>query len=670
MPRHRRLVRPFASLTFTLVFAAAAAALATQPPAAPAQDGVVAPNENLVTDGIPPIPKPLAEDVDRYTEFRAAWLLDWHPAERQMLVATRFADTVQVHRVKFPGGARTQLTFFPEPVDGATYPPKADTAQGAKFFVFAKDIGGNEFNQNFRYDLATGAVTLLTDGKSRNSSGEWSKDGSRLAYTSTRRNGRDTDVYVMDPADPKTDRLLTQVEGGGWGPLDWSPDGRRIILGEYVSVNESYLWLLDARTGEKSPITPRKTAGGERIAYGGGQFSADGRGVYVTTDKGSEFQRLAYIDLATGEHTFLMPDAKWDVEEFDLSPDGRTIAYALNEDGIGTLHLFDTGSRKELPRPELPVGVVGSLKWHPNSNDLGFVLSAYNSTSDVYSLDRRTNKVERWTESETGGLNPATFSKPELIRWPSFDGRTISGFMHLPSKEKFPGKRPVVISIHGGPESQYRPSFMGRWNYYLNELGVAVISPNVRGSAGYGKSFLQLDNAEKREDSVKDIGALLDWVKTRPELDPERVMVTGVSYGGYMTLAVATNYNDRIRCSVDVVGISNFITFLERTEAYRRDLRRAEYGDERDTKMRAVMERIAPVNNAHRITKPMFIVQGKNDPRVPLFEAEQMVATLKKNGTPVWYLMARDEGHGFAKKRNADFQFYATVLFVKEHLLK
>jgi dipeptidyl aminopeptidase/acylaminoacyl peptidase len=312
--------------------------------------------------------------------------------------------------------------------------------------------------------------------------------------------------------------------------------------------------------------------------------------------------------------------------------------------------------------------VISGLAWHRDNRDLGFALSSARSPSDVYSVDVRTGKVERWTYSEMGGLDPERLSEPELVRWKSFDGRTISGFLYSPPR-RFTGKHPVIINIHGGPESQSRPGFLGRSNYFINELGAAMIFPNVRGSSGYGKSFLKLDNGLKREDSYKDIGALLDWIATRPDLDASRVMVTGGSYGGHMTLAVATNYNDRIRCAVDVVGISNFVTFLERTESYRRDLRRVEYGDERDPEMRAFMERIAPVNNASKITKPLFVVQGANDPRVPRHEAEQIVAAVRKNGTPVWYLMAKDEGHGFAKKKNADFQLYATVMFVRDYLL-
>jgi dipeptidyl aminopeptidase/acylaminoacyl peptidase len=626
-----------------------------------AQSGTVAPGDNLVAEGVPVIPASLAEDVRRYTEFRAASLSSWHPVKREMLISTRFGDTAQVHRVKFPGGARTQLTFYPERVGGASYRPKT-----GDYFVFSKDTGGNEFFQLYRYDLADGGVTLLTDGKSRNTGGAWSNAGDRLVYTSTRRNGKDADQYVINPSDPKSNRLLLQVETGGWGTSDWSPDDTKILVSEYVSANESYVWVVDVATGEKTLLTPK---GGEKVSYGGAGFSRDGKGVYVTTDKDSEFQRLAYIDLATKQHAYLTDHIKWDVDDFVISRDGKTIAFVANEDGISRLHLLDTKSRKERVVQNLPVGIINGLEWHDNSRDLGFNINSARSVTDVYSLDTKTEKLERWTESETGGLNTANFSEPELVRWKSFDGRTISGFLYMPPA-KFTGPRPLIINIHGGPEGQSRPNFLGRSNYFLNEMGVAILYPNVRGSSGYGKTFLKIDNGFQREDTYKDIGALLDWIKTRPGLDGERVMVTGGSYGGHMSFAIATLYNDRIRASLPVVGISNLVSFLERTESYRRDLRRVEYGDERDPKMREFMLRIAPLNNAAKIQKPIFVVAGGNDPRVPLNEAEQMVATVRRNKTPVWYLMAKDEGHGFAKKKNQDFQFYATIMFIREYLLK
>lgn len=626
-----------------------------------AQNAIV-PNENLVAEGVPPIPGSLAEKVGRYTEFRAAAFSSWHPSKREMLISTRFGDTSQVHQVKFPGGDRRQLTFFPDRVGGGSFPPK-----GGDYFIFSKDTGGDEFFQGYRYDLATGNTTMLTDGKSRNTGGTWSNSGQWLLYGSTRRNGKDVDLYVINPADPKTDKVLAQLEGGGWGAADWSPDDRQIILFEFISANESYIWLVNAATGEKTLLTPK--GGAEKVAYGGGQFSKDGKGIYVTTDRDSEFQRLAYIDLATKQHKFLTDHIKWDVDEFDLSPDGKTIAFVTNEDGIARLYLLDTATGKEKPVANLPIGQIFGIDWHENGTDLGFTLVSARSTSDVYSLDVKTGKVDRWTFSETGGLNTDSFSEPELVRWKTFDDRMISGFLYLPPA-KFKGPRPVVINIHGGPEGQARPGFLGRSNYFLNEMGVAIIFPNIRGSSGYGKTFLKLDNGFLREDSYKDINALLDWIKTRPELDADRIMVTGGSYGGHMTLAVATNYSDRIRSALSVVGPSNLVTFLKNTQEYRRDLRRVEYGDERDPKMAEFLERTAPLNNVQKIKKPLFVVQGKNDPRVPASESEQMVAAVRKNGTPVWYLLAKDEGHGFAKKKNVDFQFYATIMFMQEHLLK
>jgi dipeptidyl aminopeptidase/acylaminoacyl peptidase len=626
------------------------------------QSDEIVPNENLVTEGIPNIPSSLAETVDRYNNFRGASLDSWDPVKREMLISTRFADTSQIHLVKMPGGARTQLTFYADRVAGAQYSPTKDD-----FFVLSKDIGGGEFFQFYRYDVATGDVTLLTDGKSRNTNPAWSYTGDKIAYGSTRRTGNDVDLYVVNPTQPKSDHLLVQLQGGGWSPLDWSPDGQKILALEGISVNESYVWLIDVSSGEKTLLTPK--GGNVKIAYSGGRFSKDGKGIYVATDKDSEFQRLAYIDLATKQHTYLTSNIPWDVDEFDLSYDGRTIAFVTNEDGFGVLHLFDTRTRKEKPVPNVPKGVISGVSWHKNNRDLGFNISSARSSSDAYSLDLQSGKVERWTFSETGGLNTASFPEPELIHWKSWDGRAISGFLYRPPKN-YTGKRPVIINIHGGPEGQFRPSFAGRWNYYLDELGIAMIAPNVRGSSGYGKTFLALDNGFLREGSYQDINTLLDWIQTQPDLDSNRVLITGGSYGGFMTLAVATNYNDRICCSVDVVGPSNLVTFLEHTSGYRQDLRRVEYGDERDPKMREFLERIAPANNAKNITKPLFVIAGKNDPRVPVSESQQMVNIVRQNGTPVWWLMAKDEGHGFAKKKNQDYQFDATVMFVKEYLLK
>jgi len=626
-----------------------------------AQSDVVVPNENLVVEGVPKIPASLAESVGRYSEFRSAGFVSWHPMKREMLIETRFADTAQVHQVKFPGGARTQLTFFSDRVANALYQPV-----NGESFLFMKDVGGGEFFQLYRYDLATGGVTLLTDGKSRNTDPRWSYQGDRIAYGSTKRSGNDVDIWVVDANNPASARMVAQMEGGGWSVSDWSPDGKQLLAPNYVSAAESYIWLVDVASGKKDLLTPKAT---ETVAYSNARFSKDGKGVYMTSDQDSEFQRLVYMDLSSRKIAVLTSALNWDVDEFDLSKDGRWIAFEANEDGISVLHVLDTKNDKEVPVPKLPVGVMGGIAWRNNSRELAFSLSTASQDYDAYSLDMATGKLERWTYSESGGLNTSGFAEPKLIHWKSWDERSISAFLYKPPA-KFSGKRPVIIDIHGGPEGQVRPDFLGHDNYYINELGIAMIYPNVRGSTGYGKAFQKLDNGFLREGSYKDINTLLDWIQTQPDLDAGKVMITGGSYGGFMTLAVATNYNDRICCSVDIVGPSNLVTFLEHTSGYRQDLRRVEYGDEREPKMREFLEHIAPANNAKNITKPLFVIAGQNDPRVPASESAQMVQVVRQNGTPVWWLLGKDEGHGFAKKKNRDYQFYATVMFVKEYLLK
>ncbi len=649
------------SLSLSLSLPLCVLAVVLFPALALGQSDEVAPNENLVAEGIPKIPAALADSVRRYSEFRAAAFSSWHPTKREILIRTRFADTAQVHQVKSPGGARTQLTFFPDRVGSAIYQPVTGDS-----FLFTKDVGGGEFFQIYRYDLATGDITLLTDGKSRNTGPRWSYQGDRIAYGSTRRTANDVDIWVVNASDPASSRMVAQMEGGGWSVSDWSPDGKQLLVDNYVSAAESYVWLVDVASGKKDLLTPKAA---EPVAYHHPRFAKDGKGVYLTSDQDSEFQRLVYMDLASRMNAILTPALNWDVEEFDLSKDGRWIAFDADEDGIDVLHVLDTRTNQEVPVPKLPVGVIQGIEWRNNSRELAFSFTSAGQPDDVYSVDMASGKVERWTFSETGGLNTSGFSEPQLIHWKSWDDRSISGFLYKPPA-KFAGKHPVIIDIHGGPEGQVQPFFMGSDNYFINELGIAMIYPNVRGSTGYGKTFQKLDNGFLREGSYKDINSLLDWIQTQPDLDAAKVMITGGSYGGFMTLAVATNYNDRICCSVDVVGPSNLVTFLEHTSGYRQDLRRVEYGDERDPKMREFLERIAPANNAKNITKPLFVIAGANDPRVPASESAQMVQVVRQNGTPVWWLLGKDEGHGFAKKKNRDYQFYATVMFVKEYLLK
>jgi len=622
------------------------------------------------TEFVPEIPAELIDRLNRYQNTRGANVSGWTQAGC-VLVGTRFAETNQVHRVCQPMGMREQLTFYPEPVAGVTASPPGAWRDG---FVFAKDKGGDEFSQLYWFDEPTRSTTLLTDGqRSQNGGTVLNRDGSLMAFSSTARNGTDRDVWIRDTR--KGENRLLLSAGGSWTPLDFSPDGKRLLVMKYVSISESYPGEVDVASG-KLTLFP---VDGGKAAFGGFAFAPDGHGVYFISDEPvdghpSEFLRLRYHDPRSGKLEVLSAGIPWDVEGFTIAHDGRHLAYMSNEDGIGKAHVITLPDHRPVPLPELPVGVIGGADFSPDGQRLALTLNTATSPSDVYVIGLADRSLEGWTRSEVGGLDTSKFVSPTLVRFPTFDEmdgqrRTIPAFYYKPAGVAAGRKLPVIISIHGGPESQSVPSFSANTQFLVNELGVAVLVPNVRGSSGYGKRFLALDNAGKREDSVKDIGALLDWIATQPELDASRVGVVGGSYGGYMVLASLMHYSDRIRAGIDVVGISDFTTFLTNTEDYRRDLRRAEYGDERDPDMQAVFERISPLKNASRIRSPLFVAQGRNDPRVPYTEAEQIAKAVRANGAPVWFLMFDDEGHGFRKKGNSDYFGAASILFWEQHLL-
>jgi dipeptidyl aminopeptidase/acylaminoacyl peptidase len=654
------LVRAYVVATVSLVTLVAAPAHSQEAP--------LAPPAALALEGVPPVPAGVAAQVARYTEFKPTSFASWHPTKLEMLIARRHKNTPQLYRLGKPGGELELLTDYAEPVRRGSY-----LAPDGKHFVFARDSGGNEIFRGYRRGLGGGEAVPITPEGQRVQDLAQSRNGKLIIYATVPVNRQgsadkiNTTVYVADPLKPEAARKLAELEGGGWFGFTFSPDNKRVGYIEYVSANESYIWLMDLAGGNARRVTGKN--GNDTVAYGTVVFSRDGKGLYTVTDRGSEFRRLTHIDLDTMKHTALSADIDWDIESIDLSEDGKYLAFVSNEDGTNVLRLMSAPQHKLLPAPALPVGTIRGVDWHRDSTNLALSIVSATSPSEVYSVNVKTGAVTRWTTHETMAVDAARFVQPQLVRWKSFDGRMISGFLYRAPAGKFPGKRPVLVDIHGGPEAQFQPGFRGRNNYFLDEMGISILFPNVRGSSGYGKSFVKLDNGRLREDSVKDIGALFDWIATQPDLDAARIAVTGGSYGGYMSLAVATIYAEKIAASIDVVGISNFVTFLERTESYRRDLRRAEYGDERDPDMRKFMEEISPLNRADRIKKPLFVVQGKNDPRVPYQEADQIVATVKKSATPVWYMVANDEGHGFAKKANADYQFFTTINFLNQYLL-
>ena len=626
-------------------------------------------NGNVVLSGIPEIPPEIGRRLNRYQNVRGAAFRGWTRDSESIFISTRFGAVSQLHRVDMPLGARHQLTFFKEPVGQASRQPSGTS------IAMTMDEGGNESTQIFLLNPRNGNAKRLSDGESRNSGIVWSDDGQAIAFRSTRRNGRSNDVWVMDPEKPESAELvLASPDGSSWGAVDFSPNGRELLISQHVSVTDSRIYLLDLKTKEYQLIRGDADAPSVNLPSG---FTSDGKGFFFTTDAGANFRRLAFYAVDSGDVTILTEGIDWDVSGLLISDDRSRGAFSVNAGGRDQIYLFDPRSHTYKGVAGIPTGRATLGGFSPDNRQLAMTLNTATSPSDVYTLPVSRDGLDhgamtRWTASEVAGLDLSQFAEPDLFKYPTFDSvdgepRQIPAWVYKP---KTKGPHPVIISIHGGPESQFRPGFSSTFQQWIADLGAAVIAPNVRGSAGYGRDYVLLDNGFKREDSVRDIGALLDWIETQPDLDQDRVVVYGGSYGGYMVLASMVHFSDRLAAGVDIVGISNFVTFLENTEDYRRDLRRVEYGDERDPVMRAHLESISPSNHPDKITVPLLVVQGENDPRVPASESRQIVSAVRGAGQDVWFMNALNEGHGLRKKENRDLYLEVVNLFLQEHLEK
>jgi dipeptidyl aminopeptidase/acylaminoacyl peptidase len=624
----------------------------------------------LVLESVPEIPAGLAESLDRYQNIRSTGFLGWVPEGRGIYVNTRFNGVNQIHRVTGPDGDRHQLTFTDEPVGEVSLQPNGP------LLAFTMSRGGSGFDQIFLLDPEQSGTRLLTDGKSLNNRMVWDRTGRLLAYRSTRRNGRSNDIWLMDVSDPDSARSILKVDDGAlYKPVQFSKDGNTLLVQHYAGITDSRIYLLDLESGSLRLLVGDPNSTSSNIASG---FDASGEGVHFVTNQRNQSAEIGWIPVASqAEINYVPGNIAWDVTEFELSPDGKRAAFITNEEGISRIYLFDPQKRRYRKVSRTPDGVISGLKFSPDGMHLGMTVSSSRNPVDAFvlSLGRRTlryMKLVRWTQGEVGGLDAEQFVRPELIHFPApllTDDRELHmpAFVYRPKKKRQP--LPVIIYIHGGPEGQFRPSFNSTIQMWVEKLGVAVIAPNVRGSLGYGLGYLMMDDGRLRENPVRDIGALLDWIAERREFDESRVAVYGASYGGYMALASAVHYSDRIRAAVDRAGISNFVTYLENTQDYRRDLRRVEYGDERIPEMRAFLEQISPLNNVEKIRVPLLVVQGQNDPVVPVSESEQMVRALREQGQPVWYLNALNEGHGYERKENRDVFQQVTYLFLQEFLI-
>ena len=584
-------------------------------------------------------------DFARYLKIRGAWGASWSPDGDRLAFLTEITGVPQVWEVSSEAHGPSwpeQLTFYEERVSSAEYSPIQNR------LLFGMDSGGNERTQLFL--LEGGEVTDLTRAPDAiHYSGGFSPDGERVAYTATRRNGTDFDVFAQE-LDGEPEAVW---EVPGYHTVsDWAPDGSALIVSRHHSNLNNDLYRLNLVNGEATLLTPHE--GDAR--FSGARVTPDGRSVYLATDRDGDFMRLARLDLSTLELTYLTPN-DWDVEEVELSGGGRSLLASRNVEGYSNLVLF-SGEGRRMPDVRVPEGVVGGFEFAPDSGRLAFTLVGPTLNPDVWVLDLPEGEPRPATRSSTAGIPRSSFRQPRPFRYPSFDGREIPALLYEPEGEN----APVIVNVHGGPESQSRPTFAPVTQYLLHR-GYAVLFPNVRGSTGYGKAYTHLDDVELRMDSVRDLAHAAHWLRGRGH---KRVAVMGGSYGGFMVLAALTEYPELWSAGVDIVGIANLVTFLENTGSYRRGLREPEYGSlERD---RQFLESISPLHKAGNIRAPLMVIHGKNDPRVPVGEAEQIVERVRKNGGTVEYLLYEDEGHGLAKLANRLDAYPKIAAFLDEHL--
>lgn len=641
-----------------------------------AQEKTVPIPPNVKVEGMPPIPQSIADGLAMYAQYRTALLQAWHPTKRQILISTTFGATPQLHLVDGPGRDRHQLTWMAGGVSPTLSSPAFDPADGSTL-VFAYDPGGTEGRSIYRYDFATGQPVLAARARIRFSP-MWLRSGKWLVYDSDERNGTDKDLYIIDPRDPKTKRRIGEFTGS-WSPNDSSPDGKTIVVNEVVSNSESYLWLVTVQTGEKRTLTPRD---GEKALWVNARFSADGKRIYALTEWHGGDWRVWRCDVANCVWSPVTPDGMVVDSPFSSGPVGGTVGdrFQISSEGSVMAVVIDRGSSTELqlvdlttlkakPIPGIPIGIFPELRWRPGSRELAFTLATAKTAGDVYSVDTSLDSVTRWTNSEAT-FNAESLPAPEVVQWKSFDGLMFSGVVYRPPA-RFTGPRPVLINLHGGPEGNDRARFLGRSNYFLNELGVTLIYPNVRGSSGFGRAFADADNGTKRGGAIKDVGAVIDWIATRPELDRTRVVLTGGSYGGWLALEAGIVYNERIRGIIEGAGITDFITYMEQQTPDRVDARRAEFGDERDPQMREYLKSISPVTRAADLKKPTLILHPGKDARVPVAQAQELVQALKANNAPVWYIEFADANHDNFPRTiaNLDFMLDSWILFFQKFVI-
>ena len=617
----------------------------------------------LQLSGIPSIPDSLRKSLAVYQNTNSASLQDWAPGGRGLVVITRAGETNQLHYTQGPRSALKLWTFGAEPISDAKVCPDSTK----NIVLFTRDSGGNEQYQIFWMKTDSLNPIRLTDAKSQSSDMVWSNWGDCFAYRSNCRNRKDFDLYVSSVSDLHHPRIIWKGEGD-WSVVDWSPNDSLMLVSRYMSRIDSRIFILSPFSGMVHPM--HDTLDTESIEAA--VWGPEGKGIFYTSDKNTDFRCLRYYNCLNNKDTILTSGISWDVREIAASRDRNRLAFTVNEHGYSRVYILDPRTFSYHEISNLPKGVIHRLRFNKTSDCLAMTINGSSKPEDVFSVSLTDLTVTQWTKSSMAGIDNSECVEPEVVFYPTFDSvngkpRTIPCFYYKPKKQASPC--PVIIFVHGGPESQFWPYFSPLIQYYVNVLGIAVLAPNIRGSGGYGRNYLTLDNGFKREDALKDIGALIDWIGAQPSLDSSRIAIKGGSYGGYVALASLERFNTKIKAGIDMYGISNFLTFLSHTAEYRKNLRRVEYGDERDPSMKTFLRKISPLSGANLMVSPLLIVQGNNDPRVPVEESLQIARAVRANNAIAWLFIAMNEGHGFGKKSNSDYQELVDVFFLQKFLL-
>jgi dipeptidyl aminopeptidase/acylaminoacyl peptidase len=613
-------------------------------------------NDGFLFDEVQQAPAALAARVDAYLSGRDAHVRGW-TNDGQLLIATRFGETQQLHLVAAPGGERRQLTFARDPCIGGAFSPDPAAAD----FVYLQDHDGDGNYQLFYRHAAEASAQRLTDGKSVNVAPVWSNAGQTLAFATTARDGKSLDVDLVAPQSGALPHLVVSGEGGAWYPLDWSPDDGQLLVLDAVSRHEGHVFLVDLDSGKKREIDTGPAA------VSAARFSRDGQGAYLISNLDSEFSQLRFVNFFTGQKSIVSGRDPGDVEAMALSRDGHYLAFVSDQGGVDRLELLDLRAHQDLTVPPMPTpGLIRDLVFDGEGKRLAFSYEAVAHPGDAYVFDIAARRIEQWTHSEAGAVDTGRFVLARLVRFPGFErenprGRDVPAYVYAPAGA---GPHPVLILLGGGKERQFRPGFDPWIQYLAGELGFAVVAPNLRGSLGYGKTYAGSSDGRAREDAVKDIGALLVWLRAQSEFDAEHIAVAGEGYGGYLALAALVNYGDRLRGAIDVGGIADFVAWLELAPSPRQEQLRKEFGDERDADTRDYLRRISPLSGADRIAKPVLIVQGGNDPEVSASQSEELLNRLRSRGADVRYLLIKTAGQDLGTRQEREVARAAEAQFL------